>query len=86
MGDDASQQPGALQEVMLHETAVASIRYKLSFCVPARPWLESAEEYGARLKAVVAEVNREQDLESLSRELPTRAQLVYDAGGGRIGK
>ena len=28
MGDDASEQPGELQELMLHETAVAS------FCLP----------------------------------------------------
>ena len=86
MRDDASQQPGALQEVMLHETAVAWVRYKLARCVPARPWLETAEDYGARLKAVVAEVNREHDLDSLCRDLPNRAQLVRDAEGGRIAK
>ena len=86
MGSDASQQPGALQEVMLHETAVAWIRYKLARCKPYRPWQETAEEYGSRLKAVVAAVNREHDLEGLCRELPSRAQKVKDAKGGRIDK
>ena len=56
MGDDASLQPGALQEVMLHETAVAWCRYKLARCLPARPWLETPEEYRTRLKAAVAGV------------------------------
>ena len=51
-----------------------------------RPWLETAEDYGARLKAVVAEVNREHDQDSLCRDLPNRAQLVIDAEGGRIAK
>ena len=74
------------REVMLHETAVAWVRYKLARCVPARPWLETAEDYGARLKAVVADVNREHDLDSLCRDLPNRAQLVKDAEGGRIAK
>ena len=86
MGDDASQQPGALQEVMLHETAVAWVRYKLARCVPARPWLETPEDHGPRLKAVVAEVNREHDLESLCRQLLSRAQQVKDEDEGRIPK
>ena len=47
--------------------------YKLARCVPARPWLETAEDHGPRLKAVVAEVNREHDLESLCRQLLSRA-------------
>ena len=74
MGSDASQQPGALQEVMLHETAVAWVRYKLARRVPPRPWLETTEQYGGRLKSVVAEVNREHDVESLCRELPDRVE------------
>ena len=86
MRNDASQQPGALQEVMLHETAVAWIRYKLARCKPARPWLETVEEYGSRLKAVVAEVNQAHDLDNLCRELPGRAQQVIDEDGGRISK
>ena len=81
MGDDASLQPGALQEVMLHETAVAWCRYKLARCLPARPWLETPEEYRTRLKAAVAEVNATHDVDSLCKELPARvAQLILAEG------
>ena len=86
MWDNASKQPGVLQEVMLHETAVAWVRYKLARCVPARPWLETAAEYGSRLKAVAFEVNQEHDLEGLCRDLPHRAELVKAEKGGRIAK
>ena len=86
MGDDASLQPGALQEVMLHETAVAWCRYKLARCLPARPWLETPEEYRARLKAAVAEVNATHDVDSLCKELPARVAQLILAEGGRLAK
>ena len=37
MSDDAAQQPGSLQEMMLHETAVAWIRRGLTWTLPAKP-------------------------------------------------
>ena len=86
MGDDASLQPGALQEVMLHETAVAWCRYKLARCLPARPWLETPEEYRTRLKAAVAEVSATHDVESLCKELPARVAQLSLAEGGRLAK
>ena len=86
MGDDAARQPGALQEVMLHETAVAWRRYKLARCVPSRPWAETPEEYRMRLKAVVAEVNRDYNVENLCRELPQRVRDLNEAQGGRLAK
>ena len=49
-GNDASIQPGQLQEVMLHETAVAWMRLRLSKTLPKKPWKGSPEEYRARLK------------------------------------
>ena len=85
-GDDASIQPGHLQEIMLHETAVAWCRYKLARCVPARPWLESVEEYGTRLKKVVAEINAEHNVDGLCRELPGRVAELVAAKGGRLAK
>ena len=39
MGDDASVQPGRMQEVILHETAVARIRGRLTSTAPSEPWL-----------------------------------------------
>ena len=86
MGDDASLQPGALQEVMLHETAVAWCRNKLARCLPARPWLETPEEYRTRLKAAVAEINATHDVDSLCKELPARVAQLSLAEGGRLAK
>ena len=84
--DDASEQPGALQELMLHETAVAWIRYKLTMTVPARPWLETPEEYRSRLKGVVAEGNHAYNVDNLCRDLPTRVEQLRLAEGGRLPK
>jgi hypothetical protein len=84
--NDASEQPGALQELMLHETAVAWIRYKLTKTVPARSWTETPEEYRTRLKGVVAEVNHDYKVENLCRELPTRVENLRLEEGGRLPK
>ena len=84
MGDDASLQPGALQGVMLHETAVAWCRNKLARCLPARP--ETPEEYRTRLKAAVAEVSATHDVGSLCKELPARVAQLSLAEGGRLAK
>ena len=51
MRDNARLQPGNLQEAMLHETAVGWMRKRLAVTVPANPWLETVEEYSARLKS-----------------------------------
>ena len=86
MGEDAAAQPGALQELMLHETAVAWIRYKLTMTVPTRSWLETPEEYRTRLKGVVAEINHDYRVANLCRELPTRLEQLRVAEGGRLPK
>ena len=83
---EAPRQPGALQEVMLHETAVAWCRWKLAQCTPARPWLETHTEYGQRLKAVAAEINREHHVGGLCKELPSRISKLIREEGGRIAK
>ena len=71
---------------MLHETAVAWIRYKLARSTPTRPWLETVAEYGSRLKEVVAAINREHNLVGLCGELRQRAEKVRAQQGGRISK
>lgn len=86
MGDDASEQPGELQELMLHETAVAWCRYRLARCVPTRAWLESSAEYARRLKGVVADINRSLDVEQLCRDLPSRVSQLIEAEGARLAK
>ncbi len=49
--DDAAIQPGQLQEVHLHETAVSWIRYQLTLSTPNNAWKETREQYTSRLKA-----------------------------------
>ena len=83
-GDDASVQPGNLQEVMLHETAVAWIRPREAITKPSRAWEETADEFGARLSGICEDINQHCDVAGLCRKLPERAQAVADAEGGRI--
>ena len=71
---------------MLHETAVSWVRVKLQRCKPARPWLETVEQYRARLKSVVAAINQEHNVEGLCRELPGRVEALRLEQGGRLPK
>ena len=84
MGEDASIQPGSLQELMLHETAVAWIRLRLTKCVPGHAWEESREAYGTRLKGVVDDINRSLDVEGLCRGFLKRIEKLVDREGGRL--
>ena len=86
MGDNASKQSGDAQEVMLHETAVALLRRRLTLTVPRKPWLETRDAYGARLKDQAAFINVRYNLEGLSKEFPLRLQKVIDHDAGRIWK
>ena len=84
MGDDASIQPGSLQELMLHETSVAWIRHRLAKSVPPKAWEESLDAYSARLKQAVDEINKCNDVEGLCRGFLTRIQKLVDREGGRL--
>jgi hypothetical protein len=50
MGEDARNQPGTLQDLMLHETGVSWMRSKMQTSCPPRPWQETREDYKARLQ------------------------------------
>ena len=84
MGDDASLQPGNMQELMLHETSVAWIRHRLAKSVPAKPWEESRDAYTARLKRIVEEINRNRDVEGLCKCFLTRIAKLVDKNDGRL--
>jgi len=84
-GDDASKQPGELQEVMLHGTAVSWIRVRERRTRPATPWTETPEEHATRLRAICQAINEKCDVEGLCRKFPERVQGVVDAKGDRIG-
>lgn len=83
---DASPQPGQLQEVMLHETAVAWMRNRLSKTLPRAPWDETVEAYRTRLKTCAAYCNDHYDVDGLSRALPKRVQMLSDRKGDRLPK
>jgi hypothetical protein len=84
MGADASVQPGQMQEVMLHETAVAWIRWRLTQTTPAQCWLESRAEYEARLKRVIADINANLNVKELCYGLPKRLEKLISVEGGRL--
>lgn len=86
MGDDASEQPGTLQELFLHETLVAWIRHRLAQTVPKKPWDETEEQYGQRLRGVVAYINEHYDVAGLCSEFPDRVDTLLSEGGGKLKK
>ena len=83
-GDDASVQPGNLQDVVLHETAVSWVRHLLERTLPKRPWEETCAAYGSRLREVCGTVNANHDVEGLCLEFPERLQAVVDKLGDRL--
>ena len=84
MGDDASQQPGHLQEVMLHETAASWLRVRLQRSLPRQPWKETREEHGERLREACRYINAHHDVEGLCRELPERLRELEEAEGDKL--
>ena len=83
-GDDASKQPGNLQEVLLHETAVSWIRRREAMTRKAPAWKETVEEFAARIRDIVQDINCNLNVEGLCRSLPKRLQQLVDNKGDRI--
>ena len=86
MGEDASKQPGDLQDLMLHETAVAWVSGLLLKTTPPKEWQEPVESFGGRLRAACQHANENYDVAGLCKELPSRVAQLIEAGGGRLGK
>ena len=83
-GDDASFQPGNLQDMMLHETAVSWIRHRLVLSTPKSPAEETRSEYASRLKLACRDINDKLDVEGLCRGFLKRVRALRDAEGGRL--
>ena len=79
-----AEQPGSLQDVLLHETAVSWLRYRLPISTPTNCWQETREEYGRRLKRCCEEVNKTCDVEGLCQGYPKRMKLLQQKQGGRL--
>ena len=84
MGINAASQPGSLQDVLLHETAVAWLRHRLTRSTPKKCWEESREQYARRLKRCCEEVNKECDVAGLCRGFPKRVRRLLSSGGDRL--
>ena len=85
-GDDASIRPGQLQDLLLHETAMAWVRERLTKTRPKKPWAETVPEYHARLRNVAAHCNAKYSIENWCRELPWRVQELQNRKGDRLSK
>ena len=86
MGDDAKMQPGTLSDLMLHETAVAWLRLKMERSTPKEPWLETKEDWKARMQEACRQINAEYDVEGLCRELPGRLRKLRETEGDKLRK
>ena len=86
MGENARQQPGPLQDVMLHETVVAWLRTLLSKSTPRAPAAETRDAYPSRLRAACARVNDHFDVAGLNKELPSRVQKLQELQGDKLRK
>ena len=83
-GDNASTQPGKMGDVLLHETAVAWIRYREGKTRPKEPWNESVAQFGTRLKAICQDINDNLEVDNLCRGFPKRLQRLKDREGDRL--
>ena len=83
-GEDASLQPGRLQELMLHETAVSWIRYRENSTRPSCAWQETPAQLGIRLREICRDINENLEVERLCRALPRRLDKLIQAKGDRI--
>ena len=83
-GDNAAAQPGHMQELMLHETAVAWLRNRLEATVPKKSWEETPAAFGARLRTCCAYINRHHDVRGLCRAFLRRVEDLQAVKGGRL--
>ena len=83
-GDDASVQPGQLQDYLLHETTMAWMRDRLKKTCPKKSWEETVEAYHSRLKQCAAYCNDKYNIESLCNEVPWRTEELLKREGDRI--
>ena len=86
-GDDASQQSPDMPDLLLHETAVAWFRRKLSKQRPVcAPWEETQAQWTARARQVVAFINDSYRVDRLCKQFPGRFRACKDSDGERLGK
>ena len=85
-GDNASEQPGKCGDLLLHETVVSWIRKRERRTLPRKPWEETEEQFGARLREIARNINNSCNVEGLCWEFPERINKLVEMEGERIGK
>jgi hypothetical protein len=79
-------QPGTLAQLLLHETAVAWVRARQTITTPKKPWTETREAFGERLRAIARHINTQYRVDDLCREFPGRIQQLIDVEGDNLKK
>ena len=69
---------------VVHETAVAWTRVQLKATYPKKPWEETREAFGARLRQACRSINAEYSVDDLCRAFPGRIQKLIDRGGDNL--
>ena len=81
-----SDQPGAMQDLMLHETVVAWVRNRETVTLPNEPWKETREDFACRLRVISQYINDHYDVEGVCRSLNERLEKLVANQGDRINK
>lgn len=86
-GPSAKQQAPDLGDVLLHETAVSWFRAKMRVAKPdGLPWEETQDQWAARARKVVRDINNSFDVHGLCLEFPSRLQSLVGSDGDRLRK
>ena len=54
--------------------------------MPQKPWEESREQFGERMRTIARHINAEREVEGLCREFPDRIQRLVDAEEDSLSK
>ena len=81
MRDNAAEQPGSLQDVLLHATAVSWLCHRLSIITPTNCWHETCDEHGRCLRRCCNEANTTYDVEVLCQGYPQAYEFVAAEAG-----
>jgi uncharacterized MAPEG superfamily protein len=76
----------ALVCMLPYVTGAGAAKLGCRVTVPKKPWEETVEAYGARLRTAAAHINAHFDVDGLCRALPRRAAALIKAEGGRLAK
>ena len=78
--------PPQYHQLLLHETAVAWVRARQTITTPKKPWTETREAFGERLRAIARHINTQYRVDDLCREFPGRIHQLIDVEGDNLKK